>query len=310
MDGVIPSHDLAPPWATRGKERLRAVLIAAGDRPRVFESAETLRATLEEYADILVSDFEFQADLRQVKADLAVVLGGDGSILRAVRMMGPNQLPIVGVNLGKLGFLADLRAEEFSPAMQEIAAGECQIIDHMMLQCRVLLDGEVVADDVGINEMAILGGPPYSILDVELYIDGELATIYSCDGLIISTPVGSTAHSLSAGGPIVRKNLQAFVVSPISPHTLTVRPVVEAADRLYELVVQHPNEATSVVVDGRVVCRLTGRERVQVQRAPWQFKLVQIRGHSYYRTLREKLGWSGGLRSLGDPPPNSITPPK
>jgi NAD+ kinase len=165
-----------------------------------------------------------------------------------------------------------------------------------MLQCRVFLDGQVIAQDLGINEAAILGGPPYSMLDVELYVDGEHATTYSCDGLIVSTPVGSTAHNLSAGGPILRKNLEAFVISPLSPHTLTVRPVVDAADRVYELVVQKPHEATSVVVDGRMVHRLTGRERVRIERAPWQFKLVQVRGHSYYRTLREKLGWSGGLR--------------
>jgi NAD+ kinase len=93
--------------------------------------------------------------------------------------------------------------------------------------------------------------------------------------------------------------LQAFVISPISPHTLTVRPVVDTADRVYELVVQRPHEATSVVVDGRTVRRLTGQERVRIERAPWQFKLVQVRGHSYYRTLREKLGWSGGLRDPG-----------
>jgi NAD+ kinase len=233
---------------------------------------------------------------------LAIVLGGDGSILRAARMMGANQLPILGVNLGKLGFLADLRPEELASVMLEVCRGECRVIEHLMLRCRVFLDGQVVAEDVGINEMAILGGPPYSILDVEFYVDGDLATIYSCDGLIVSTPVGSTAHSLSAGGPILRKSLQAFVISPISPHTLTVRPVVDAADRVFELVVQKPNEATSVVVDGRVVRRLTGRERVRVERAPWQFKLVQVRGHSYYRTLREKLGWSGALRSTPQGP--------
>lgn len=297
MNGRESSNGLAPLWKADDRSRLRAVLIAAGDRPHVFEAAESLRPVIEQYADLLLTDFEFRADLSQVEADLAVVLGGDGSILRAARMMGSNQFPILGVNLGKLGFLADLRPDEVAAVMPDVGEGKCQVIEHLMLQCRVLLDGEIVAEEIGINEMAILGGPPYSMLDVELYIDGELATTYSCDGLIVSTPVGSTAHSLSAGGPILRKSLQAFVISPISPHTLTVRPVVDAADRVYELFVQRPNEATSVVVDGRVVRRLSGRERVRVQRAPWQFKLVQVRGHSYYRTLREKLGWGGGLRS-------------
>jgi NAD+ kinase len=301
MNGRQSSKGLAPPWLGKKAKRLRAVLIAAGDRPHVHEAAEQLRPVVETCADILLSDFEFKADLTGVAADLAIVIGGDGSILRAARMMGANQLPILGVNLGKLGFLADLRPDEVAAVVQDVCAGRCQIIEHLMLHCRVFLDGQVVGEDIGINEMAILNGPPYSMLEVELYVDGELATIYSCDGLIVSTPVGSTAHNLSAGGPILRKSLQAFVISPISPHTLTVRPVVDAADRVYELVVQRPNEATSVVVDGRVVRRLAGGERVRVERAPWQFKLVQVRGHSYYRTLREKLGWSGGLRSTERP---------
>jgi NAD+ kinase len=301
MNDSNPSNGYVPTWAQRKSKRLGVVLVAAGDRPHVFEAVDELRPLIEQYAEILLCDFEFKADLSNIDADLAIVLGGDGSILRAVRMMRSNQLPILGVNLGKLGFLADLLPKEVASVIGDIAAGHCQIIDHLMLHCRVFRDDEVVAEDVGINEMAIFGGPPYSILDVELFIDGELATNYRCDGLIISTPVGSTAHSLSAGGPILRKNLQAFVVSPISPHTLTVRPLVEAADRTYDLVVQHPNEMTSVVVDGRVLYRLTGAERVRVLRAPWQFKLVQVRGHSYYRTLREKLGWGGRIRGTETP---------
>ena len=117
--------------------------------------------------------------------------------------------------------------------------------------------------------------------------------------MIVSTPIGSTAHSLSAGGPILCKSLQAFVIVPISPHTLTNRPVVDAADRLYEIVVPGPGDETSVVVDGRALCRLEPGDRVQVRRAPVQFKLVAAPGHSYYRTLREKLGWSGRLGARG-----------
>jgi NAD+ kinase len=296
MNGRLTSSGQLPSWATNPPRRLRVVVIAAGDRPHVHEAAEQLQPVLQECAEILLTDFEFKADLAGIAADLAIVIGGDGSILRAARMMGANQLPVLGVNLGKLGFLADLKPQEVGAVMGDVCRGECRIIEHLMLQCRVLVNGSVLAEDVGINEAAILGGPPYSMLDVELYVDGELATTYSCDGLIVSTPVGSTAHNLSAGGPILRKSLQAFVISPISPHTLTVRPVVDAADRVYELVVQRPHEATSLVVDGRTVRRLTGQERVRIERSPWQFKLVQVRGHSYYRTLREKLGWSGGLR--------------
>jgi NAD+ kinase len=123
-----------------------------------------------------------------------------------------------------------------------------------------------------------------------------LVTTYSCDGLIVSTPVGSTAHSLSAGGPILRKSLQAFVISPINPHALTNRPVVDSADRLIEIVVPRPHAGTSLVVDGRVLATLTARDRVRIVRSAAVFQLVEVPGQSYYRTLREKLGWGGQLK--------------
>jgi NAD+ kinase len=113
--------------------------------------------------------------------------------------------------------------------------------------------------------------------------------------VIVATPVGSTAHSLSAGGPILRKDLQAFVISPISPHTLTNRPVVDAADRVYELEVAGSNSATALVVDGRTLCELRPGDRVRVERSRSRFQMIEVPGHSYYRTLREKLGWGGRL---------------
>jgi len=153
-----------------------------------------------------------------------------------------------------------------------------------------------VHEQLGLNETAIFAGPPFRMLDIQLYVDAELVTTYSCDGLIVATPVGSTAHSLSSGGPILRKDLQAFVVSPISPHTLTNRPVVDSSDRVFELSVALPNEGTALVVDGQVVCRLLAEDRVRVERAVPRFKLVEVSGQSYYRTLREKLGWGGRVR--------------
>ena len=124
--------------------------------------------------------------------------------------------------------------------------------------------------------------------------------IVSCDGLIISTPVGSTAHSMSAGGPILRKDLQAFVISPIDPHTLTHRPVVDSAERTFELDVPAEQSGTAVVIDGQVVGELTAGHRLRVRRAAAQFKLVEVVGHGYYRTLREKLRWSGSLTRNGE----------
>ena len=228
---------------------------------------------------------------------MALVFGGDGSILRAARQMGHRPLPVVGVNFGKLGFLADLLPEDLLPALERIARGQCEIVGHLMLRCQVLRGERVIVDELGLNEVAIMSGPPFAMQQIEFYVDSELATTFSCDGLILSTPVGSTAHSLSAGGPIVRKDLQAFVISPINPHTLTVRPVVDSAERQYEIVVRPPNPSTYALVDGQAVHPLAPGDRVRVTKAAPEFQLVQIKGQGYYRTLREKLGWSGALRA-------------
>ena len=277
----------------------RAMLLILGERADVVAEAARLRPLIDNYVDVIRTDATFSADLSQVKADVAIVLGGDGSILRAARQMGHAQVPVLGVNLGKLGFLADLFPAGLEAALAQVCAGRHRVVRHLMFECRVVRGGAVLHACLGLNEATVLAGPPFRMLEVQLYVDAELATTYSCDGLIVSTPVGSTVHSLSAGGPILRKDMQAFVISPISPHTLTNRPVVDTADRKYELVVPRPLEGTTLVVDGSPVCRLTADDRVHIERSTAEFQLVEVAGHTYYRTLREKLGWGGQLKLNG-----------
>lgn len=277
-------------------EKIKTIVLGSGDRkPSLISEAQRLRPLIQQFAEIVCEDFFYQQDLSQFDAQLIIVLGGDGSILRAAKQLGANQVPVLGVNLGKLGFLANLQPEDLEAALRCVVDKEYQIVDHLMIRCQVVRDGEVIHDVLGVNEASILGGPPFSMQNIELYVDGEHATSYVCDGLIISTPVGSTAHNLSAGGPILRKDLHAFVISPISPHTLTVRPVVDSADRSYEIVVSQPNESTCIVLDGQVLTRLTSTDRVRVLRAESVFQLIEIKGQTYYRTLREKLGWGGSI---------------
>ncbi len=277
-------------------EPLRVLFLGTDQRSDVLDEARRLRPIIEQHARIVCSDFTGSEDLSKVEADLAIVLGGDGSILRAARQMGHRQVPVIAVNLGKLGFLANILAAELGDVLPDFVAGKLQIIEHLMFECAVLREGKVCCRQLGLNEAAIRAGAPFTLIEIHLYVDSDLVTTYSGDGLIISTPVGSTAHSLSAGGPIVRKNLQAFVVLPLSPHTLTVRPVVDSADCVYEMVVEHPNAGTSLVVDGRMLCQLGPSDRVRVERAKPKFKLVTDPSHTYYRTLREKLGWGGRLK--------------
>lgn len=275
-----------------------AILLGSGDRrPKIKTAIDQIRPIVERHLEIVHEDLQYNSSLDDVSADIAIVLGGDGSILRASKQMGNRQVPVLGVNLGKLGFLADIQPDNLDNALKLVTQGQFRLVDHLIMRCQVMKNGELLFDQIGLNEAAILGGPPFKIQRFELTVDGEFATKYSCDGLILSTPIGSTAHNLSAGGPIVRKDLHAFVISPISPHTLTVRPVVDSADRVYEIKVQEPNESTSIVLDGQILCPLTADHCVRIEKSDAIFQLIEIAGKGYYRTLREKLGWRGALTS-------------
>jgi NAD+ kinase len=235
------------------------------------------------------------------------VFGGDGSILSAARQMGANQLPVAAVKVGRLGFLADLSPDELPELLDDFAANKLGVLEHLMLICELLEDGEVVGCTTALNEVAIQTGPPFTLIDIELSVDGNLVTEYSCDGLLISTPVGSTGHALSAGGPILRKDLQIVTIVPISPHTLTHRPVVDSADRVFELIMSdrrgkrlthRQKGSAAIVVDGRTLWTFGPSQRLRIRRADSRFKLITAPTHCYYQTLREKLGWSGHLESL------------
>lgn len=273
-------------------------MLADAARPQMKHRADELRPVIEQYFDIVATVNDFAGELPADEVDFAVVLGGDGSILRAARLMGHQQLPVLGVNLGRLGFLADLLPDVLDEVLPLVAEEQYRIVPHLMFECKLIASDEVQQQWLGLNEACVLAGPPFAMLDVELYVDGILATTYSCDGLIVSTPVGSTAHNLSAGGPILRKDLQAFVISPISPHTLTNRPVVESADRVYELAVPKPHEGTTLVIDGRAVQQLNSQDRIRIERSEAVFQLIEVHGYGYYRVLREKLGWGGRLKNV------------
>lgn len=294
------------PWLAAGRPRPEVVILAAVNRPRVRAELKKIEATLAKSAQIVAVDEDETFDFTHRPVDLCVVLGGDGSILSAARRMGLNQKPVIGVNLGRLGFLAALSEDELGEFWPAVCAGDFPVDEHVMLQCGIvrgerqqaadLASGEMDIQQLALNEAAILGGPPFSMLQIDLYVDRQLASTYSCDGLIISTPVGSTAHNLSAGGPILQRRLQAVVISPISPHTLTMRPVVDRADRTFDMVVRQGHATVSAVVDGRELGRLAEGDCYRVQKAPVSFKMISIPTKGEYRTLREKLGWGGNPR--------------
>jgi len=299
LSRLLPEH--ASP------RQLNLVIAGSSEVPSVVTEARRLQVDLEKAGHRVTSRVALPSDWGigrfhpddAATADLVLVLGGDGTILRTARWMGYEQVPVLGVNLGTLGFLADFSILELESALDDIAIGHFRIVEHLMFETEVIRDNVTIHRELGLNETSILAGPPFAMIEICLFVDGEVATTYRSDGLIVSTPVGSTAYNLSAGGPIVRKDLDAFVFTPLNPHTLTNRTVVDSATRHFELLVPRPNEGSACVVDGRLITSVAAADRVQIRRATPRFMLIETRTHGYYRTLRDKLHWGGGIHGTG-----------
>ena len=269
---------------------MRILVLGNAKRAGVPEAAESLLPFLREHAEVVLVDLLQEENLSVCDADLTIVLGGDGAILRAARQMGYCQTPVLGVNLGRLGFLADLSPDELRACFPAVVRGEYRVTRHVMFECQVdTPEGQRTL--LGLNEVVLQAGPPFNMVDFDLFVDGEMVTCFGGDGLIISTPVGSTAHNLSAGGPILEQELSAFAITPICPHTLSNRPVVDSADKAYTVLVRRSTGSTVLIVDGQEIVPVPAGQQVVVRRAPVQFQLIKVPGRSYYQTLRDKLRW-------------------
>jgi len=224
------------------------------------------------------------------RADVLVVFGGDGTILYAARLVGANGTPILGINLGSLGFLAEVKLEEMHAAFECLLSGRYQLEDRMLLNVEVMRDGQTSARYLSLNDAVINKGALARIIEVEVSINSQPVLLTRADGLIISTPTGSTAYSLSAGGPILYPTLDAFVVSPICPHTLTNRPVV-IPDRDTVGVCLRRGGDVMLTVDGQVGMSLKQHDCLYVSRAQATLRLVLPFGKTFFQLLREKLRW-------------------
>ncbi|MBM3968704.1 MAG: NAD(+)/NADH kinase [Planctomycetes bacterium] len=274
---------------------LKLIVLARSDVERVQRAGQELVEFLRTQSGVQVVahvESETQA-LDAIESDLILVLGGDGAILRACHQLGRQQRPILGVNLGRLGFLADLSPDEFREMIPRLVRREFRIVENLMFECLLRRADGSTETFLGLNESIVSSANSLQMIEVRLTINGELVTTYSCDGLIISSPVGSTAHSLSAGGPMLRQNLPVFVITPICPHTLSNRPLVDGAEGVYSLSLTETSKDAFLVVDGQYRRPLNVGDTVEVRRAPVTFKLAKLPGHSYYTVLQRKLGWSG-----------------
>ena len=226
------------------------------------------------------------------EADLVVVLGGDGTLLGVARAMRDRPVPILGANFGQLGFLTIFSSEEVIPMLERILSDRFTVSARMLLDVRALRGDSEVARNVAFNDVVISkGGAIARMIDLDTSIDGHFVCSYRADGLIVTTPSGSTAYSLSAGGPIVHPAVDVITLSPICPHTLTQRPIVVPDSVTVRVAAYSPDNDVVVSFDGQESCKLENGDVVEVVTAPVRAPLVQCPDRSFYEVLRNKLHW-------------------
>jgi NAD+ kinase len=234
-------------------------------------------------------------------ADLLVAVGGDGTMLHAARMAAAAAVPVLGVNRGRLGFLADVGPERMLESVDDALEGRCLPESRMLLEARVQCDGRGVTA-LALNDIVVSKRETGRMLDLRTWVDGAYVNTHGGDGFIVSTSTGSTAYALSCGGPIVHPSLSVIVLVPVCPHTLSDRPIVVSADSIVEIELADRFEARAqVVCDGMVLSELEPGERLRICRASISATLLHPPGHDYYRILRSKLHWGRGGRT-GQPP--------
>lgn len=261
-------------------------------KPAAEAKLDTLISCLTTKADVAaVGVIGEQEHITESCPDRVIVLGGDGSILAVARAMQDKQVPVVGVNFGKLGYLAEFSVEELAVNLDAVLNDEKIISRRMMIEPAVTHNGGEINRSLAVNDCVIHAGPPYRMIELAILVNGVHLTNASCDGLVISTPSGSTAHNMSIGGPILQSTVNAMVVSPISPHSLTHRPLVVAGESVIEVQVRQANEGTTMVVDGQVTVPLGVGDGITVGRSNHKFQLVHNPTHTRWYTLTKKLKW-------------------
>jgi NAD+ kinase len=230
------------------------------------------------------------------QADLAIVVGGDGYMLGAARVLSCYDVGVIGVNRGNLGFLTDLSPDELLEPLQEILQGKSRCEQRFIIEAEVYRHGKLKSSNSAVNEAVLHAGKVASMIEFEVYIDGSFMFSQRSDGLIVSTPTGSTAYSMSAGGPILTPNLNALSLVPMFPHTLTSRPIVVDGNSEIKLVLANENyENLQVSCDGHVILAVMPGDEVIIRKSAYTLRLIHPLDHDYFNVLRSKLGWGNKL---------------
>lgn len=279
-------------------------LIAKRGDPLVGETLERLARYLTDRDHLVLLDqssaevcpkLDFQAmDKKSLSetCDLAVIVGGDGTFLNAARELAGGNIPLLGVNMGRLGFLADISPEQMSESLDRILGGDFVEEARFLLEAQVVRDGEAVAEGVALNDVVAHKWHIARLLEFETFIDSKLVNSQRSDGIIVSTPTGSTAYALSSGGPILHPSLDALVLVPICPHSLGTRPIVVDGNSQVEIVLTSAEQPQAqLTCDGQTTMELAAEDRIRITKRDKPLRLIHPPGHDYYATLRTKLHW-------------------
>jgi len=235
---------------------------------------------------------EVVADAELAKqVDLMLVLGGDGTTIATSRMLGETEVPVIGVNYGGLGYLAEFPIEELFPALEAILAGQYKVQQRVMLSVELWRDEQLVTRNRVLNDVVVNKSALARIIEIETYLNQQFVNLFRADGLIVATPTGSTAYNLSAGGPIIFPSMNAVVMTPICPFTLSNRPIVVPDDSMIEVRLMTKNEEVALTLDGQVGFPLQAGDRAVIRKSKTAFNLVQPPNRNYFDVLRNKLKW-------------------
>jgi NAD+ kinase len=268
-------------------------------KDNALEILESVKPLVEQHGVIKYIDLDMSLDLASLSADLIIVLGGDGTILSAARRLKGNTIPVFGINLGRLGFLAQTSVEEAKKELADLFNGDYKVISRMMIQAFIVNTPE--ADDkteyICLNDVVVRNRIDTTLTAIDVWVDGQYVTCYKGDGLILSTSTGSTGHSLSAGGPIIERSMEAFLLTPICAHTLSVRPLVVSGDSSIKVAINRESGPCECVIDGELKATILSEDVIEVNKFPDPFTMVSTGKKSEFMILNEKLGWGGSIRA-------------
>lgn len=233
----------------------------------------------------------YSRDEIAARADAVLVLGGDGTMLSAARLVAERGIPILGINLGSMGFITEVNRDEIFRAVEKMLSENCPVEERLMLNVRVVREGRMIAEYTVLNDVVINKGALARIIDLETFINDVYLTTFKADGLIIATPTGSTAYSLSAGGPIIYPTLDSIVLTPICPHTLTNRPILLPDDFRVEIILRGMSEDVYLTLDGQIGFSLRKDDVVEISKSPFKARFLVACERDYFRILRTKLKW-------------------